>query len=138
MSDDSANDVEADTGVGAPSIGEQLRYKEVLASNYIYEALCHPRRRYLCSSLPGDTKWSVTELATKIAAWESDIVEDEVSDHQRERVTVSLHHAHIPQVVDGGGINYCEASEEITPAENAERVLAALRGIRATLDSRQR
>lgn len=79
----------------------------------------------------------MTELATKIAAWENDIAEDEVSDHQRERVTVSLHHAHIPQLVDGDVISYYEASEEIAPAENAEQVLAALRGIGATLDSRQ-
>lgn len=40
----------------------------VLEIEAVYEALGHPRRRYLCYTLFEDTEWSLAELASKVAA----------------------------------------------------------------------
>lgn len=121
----------------SPSIGQGLPYREILELDHIYEALGHPRRRYLCYTLLEDTQWTVTELATKIAAWENEIPVQEVTDHQRERVYVSLVHAHIPKLADDDILTFDDVAELISPAENTDQVLAALEGMGATLDSQQ-
>lgn len=110
---------------------------EILELDHVYEVLSHSRRRYLCYSLLADSEWSLTDLATKIAVWENDVPEHAVTDHQRERVYVSLYHAHVPKLVEEGVIAFDEANETIAPAENADQVLTALEGAGASLDSRQ-
>lgn len=111
--------------------------KAILEVDCVYAALGHPRRRYLCYSLLEDTEWSLDELTTKIAAWENDIPDHAVTEHQREQVYVSLYHAHIPKLVDGGVITFDEVTETITPAEHADQVLGALEGIGGSLDNNQ-
>lgn len=103
----------------------------------MYQALGHPRRRYLCYTLLEDTEWSMTELATKIAAWESDVPDHAVTEDQREEVYVSLYHVHVPKLVDEGVIAFDEATGTITAAEHAQQVLTTLEGMGASLDSRQ-
>lgn len=109
----------------------------LLEIDHLYEALTHPRRRYLCYTLHEATEWSLTDLATKTAAWENDIPEQEVTDHQREQVYVSLYHAHVPKLVDEGVITFDEATETIAAADHADQVLSALNGIGASLDAEQ-
>ncbi|NKE35787.1 hypothetical protein GWG54_08130 [Natronococcus sp. JC468] len=109
----------------------------ILELDHVYEALGHPRRRYLCYTLLEDTEWSLTDLATKLAAWENDRPEHEVTARQRERAYVSLYHAHVPKLVDEGVITFDDASETIAAAENAAQVLAALEGMGASVDSTQ-
>lgn len=110
---------------------------EILELDHVFEALSHPRRRYLCYSLLEDTEWTLDELARKIAAWENDIPEHEVTNHQQEEVYISLYHAHIPKLVDEGVLTFDDATETVTTAENAEQVLNALEGMGASLDSKQ-
>ncbi|MCU4754108.1 hypothetical protein OB919_19345 [Halobacteria archaeon AArc-curdl1] len=117
--------------------GTQSLTRDVLELDHVYEALGHPRRRYLCYTLLENTEWSTTELSTKIAAWEREVPDHKVTDDQRERVYVSLYHTHIPKLVDEGILSFDDASETITPASNAEQVLGALEGMGATLDSEQ-
>ncbi|MFB6185162.1 MAG: hypothetical protein ABEI96_11455 [Haloarculaceae archaeon] len=109
----------------------------ILEIEPVYEALGHPRRRYLCYTLFEDTEWSLTDLATKIAAWENDVPEHTVTEVQREDVYVSLYHAHVPKLVDEGIITFDGATETITTTEHAEQVLTALEGMGASLDSNQ-
>ncbi|WP_425438212.1 DUF7344 domain-containing protein [Natronorubrum halalkaliphilum] len=97
----------------------------------------HPRRRYVCYTLLEDTQWTLTDLSTKIAAWENDIPEHAVTSDQRERVYVSLYHAHVPKLIDEGIVAFDDVTEMITPVENADQVLAALNGMGASLDSAQ-
>lgn len=111
--------------------------QEILELDHVYEALAHPRRRYLCYTLLEEATWSLTELATKVAAWEADVADHAVSHDQRDRVYVSLYHAHVPKLVDEGVLAFDEASETVTPAENSEQVLAALAGMGASIDSNQ-
>lgn len=137
MSDDFERGEETQTGSRISSTEKHAVPQGILELDHIYEALGHPRRRYLCYTLLESTEWSTTELSTKIAAWERDVPDHAVTDDQRERVYVSLCHAHIPKLVDEGILSYDDASETITPAGNAEQVLAALEGVGAALDSEQ-
>lgn len=127
---------EATSDASAPSETE-LPPQYLLEIEPVYEALGHSRRRYLCYTLLEDTEWSLTDLATKIAAWENDVPEHVVTDDQREEMYVTLYHAHVPKLVDIGVITFDEATETITTADHAEQVLTALKGIGASLDSKQ-
>lgn len=111
--------------------------QDVLELDHVYIALGHPRRRYLCYTLLEATEWSLSDLATKIAAWEHEISEHAVSEDQREAVYVSLYHAHVPELVEEGVITFEKDTETITAAENAIQVLAALDGMGASLDANQ-
>lgn len=136
MAGDPKPDEEAASDVSASS-EKQLPPRSILEIKPVYEALGHSRRRYLCYTLLENTEWSLTDLAEKIAAWENDIPEYEVTEAQREDVYVSLYHAHVPKLVDEGVISYDEETKTITAAEHAEQVLTALEGMGASLDSNQ-
>ncbi|WP_256393881.1 DUF7344 domain-containing protein [Natronoarchaeum rubrum] len=137
MADEPRRDDEVDTGSERQPTGTRPPPQELLELDHVYEALGHPRRRYLCYTLLEDTQWTLTDLATKLAAWENDIPKHAVTNDQRERVYVSLYHAHVPKLVDEGIITFDDASEMITAAENADHVLTALNGMGASLDSIQ-
>ncbi|MBV0923070.1 hypothetical protein KTS45_02560 [Halomicroarcula limicola] len=116
---------------------EQTVSPEMLELDYVYSALAHPRRRYLCYTLMEETEWSLTDLAVKIAAWENKIPEGAVTDDQRDDVYVSLYHAHVPKLVAEEVLTFDEDRERISTDENAEQVLHALNGMGAHLDSKQ-
>ncbi|WP_458191019.1 DUF7344 domain-containing protein [Haladaptatus sp. NG-WS-4] len=109
----------------------------ILETEHVYTALGHPRRRYLCYTLFEETEWSLTDLATKVAAWENDMSEQAVTENQRERVYVSLYHAHVPKLVDDSVITFDDVTETIRADEHAEQVLTALEGMGASLDIKQ-
>ena len=102
-------DEEATSDVSASP--EKQLPPEVLDMESVYEALGHSRRRYLCYTLFEDTEWSLTDLATKIAAWENDVPGHAVTEDQREEVYIALYHAHVPKLVDTGVITFDEATE---------------------------
>ncbi|GCF13911.1 hypothetical protein Harman_18460 [Haloarcula mannanilytica] len=136
MADESDPDEDVSSDASA-SPEAQLPPPEVLELDPVYEALGHPRRRYLCYTLLEDAEWSLTDLATKIAAWEHDVPEHAVTRDQRQEVYISLYHAHIPKLADEGVITFDEATERIETAEHAEQVLTALEGMGASLDVNQ-
>jgi hypothetical protein len=119
MPDQPHEDDDVDSGAESQSTGRRLPPEEILEVDHVYEALARPRRRYLCYTLLEDTRWTLTDLATKIAAWENDVPEHAVTDDTRERAYVSLYHAHVPKLVDEGIITFDGATEMITAAENA-------------------
>jgi hypothetical protein len=133
MSDESDSSDEPASGPD----GTRLPPPEILELDAVYEALGHPRRRYLCYTLLESTEWSLTELATKMAAWERGAPEHAVTAEERERMYVSLYHAHVPKLVDDGVVAFDEATGRITAAEHADQVLAALEGMGASLDADQ-
>ena len=135
-----ARDPESDTKVSSDvssSSGGQSFSAAILELEPVYQALGHPRRRYLCYSLLEATEWSLTDLATKVAAWENDIPDQDVTDDQRDRVYVSLYHAHVPKLVEEDVITFDAASETITAGTHADRVMTALEGMGASLDTSQ-
>ncbi|WP_224333846.1 DUF7344 domain-containing protein [Haloprofundus halobius] len=112
---------------------------EVLEMEFVYEALAHPRRRYLCYSLLSNTRWTLWDLATKLVAWERDVPEADVTQSDRDEMYVSLYHAHVPKLVELHVVKFEDgATEEVIVAdENAVQVLAVLEGAGASLDALQ-
>lgn len=112
---------------------------EVLEMDFVYEALAHPRRRYVIYSLLSNAQWTLTELATKLAAWEGDIPEEAVDDVDRDEMYISLYHTHVPKLVELDIVWVEDSSdEEVVVADgNAAQVLAVLEGAGASLDALQ-
>ncbi|MFC7248974.1 hypothetical protein ACFQJ5_03860 [Halomicroarcula sp. GCM10025324] len=106
----------------------------VLKLDHVHDALGHPRRRYLCYTLLEQTEWSLTDLATKIAAWEADVPEHEVGDDQRTAVYVSLYHTHVPNLVEREVVSYDPETETLSTAANTQQIISALEGIGASLN----
>ncbi|WP_135851944.1 DUF7344 domain-containing protein [Halorussus salinus] len=112
--------------------------RSVLELDDVFAALNNPRRRYLVYTLvEGSDEETLTELATKIAAWEDDVSTDEVTDERRKRVQASLYHSHVPKLADLGVLSYDADKEVIVRAENTEQVEAVLHGAGTELDARQ-
>lgn len=112
--------------------------EEVLDIEFVYEALAHPRRRYLVYSLLSSSRWTLQELATKLVAWERDIPEADVTPLDRDEMFVSLYHAHVPKLVELNIVEFEDGEKEVvTAAENATQVLAVLEGAGASLDAAQ-
>lgn len=107
---------------------------DVLKTNYVFSVLAHPRRRYLCYLLREDSGWTLTDLATELAAWENDIPVNSVTDKQRTRVYTSLYHVHVPKLVEEGVATFDDKTEMVSPTEYTARVLTALQGLAASLD----
>lgn len=116
-----------------PHRDEQGQLLEILSLDYVYEALAHPRRRYLCYTLCDDIPRSLTDLATKIAAFENDSSEHAITASQRERVYVSLYHTHVPKLAADSVLTFDPEMETIGAAEHTEQVLTALEGMSASL-----
>lgn len=110
---------------------------DVLELDPVYDALSHPRRRYLCYTLLEDTAWTLTELARKIAAWEDDVPEEDVASDRRDGVYVSLFHTHVPKLAESGVVSFEEGDEVISYADGTEQVLTALQALGASFDVEQ-
>ena len=68
----------------------------ILELQPVFEAIAHPRRRYLVYTLAEATEWSLDDLATKLAAWETDSVETNIATLTRQEMYTSLYHTHVP------------------------------------------
>lgn len=122
----------SDSDTGPSSVPEG-----VLELDPVYDALAHPRRRYLCYGLLSESERSLTDLAKKIAAWEDDVLESAVSDDRRDRVYLALYHTHVPKLVEEGIVSFDPDDGTISTGENARQVLSVLEGVGASLDSAQ-
>ena len=110
----------------------------VLELDEVFEALDHPRRRYLLYTLVnGSNEETLPRLAAKIAAWEQNTDVSEVTDEKQQKVHVSLYHSHIPKLAALEIIDYQEEKDIIVRAVNTTQVQAVLDGAGAELDSRQ-
>lgn len=108
---------------------------DVLDLQYVFEALAHPRRRYLVSTLREERPWTLTELATEIATWEYDVHVDAVDESERHGVYVSLLHAHVPKLVAADVVEFDPDAKTVARGPNAERALAVLECAGGSLDS---
>ncbi|WP_458206284.1 DUF7344 domain-containing protein [Haladaptatus sp. NG-SE-30] len=136
---DIPNRDDEETASEIPSDADKLPEisQEILGLDYVFQSVAKARRRYLLYTLQSGTEWSVTELATKVAAWEMDTSEADVPQEDIDRMYASLYHAHIPKLVNERVIEFDRERETIQPGEYAEQVLVALAGAGASLDMRQ-
>ncbi|WP_458208071.1 DUF7344 domain-containing protein [Haladaptatus sp. NG-SE-30] len=111
--------------------------KTTLELQWVFEAVAHPRRRYLVYTLAEATEWSLDDLATKLAAWETDTEEANIAPLTQTEMYTSLYHAHIPKLVSLDVIEFDADTETITPGQHAHQVLIALEGAGGCLDNRQ-
>lgn len=110
----------------------------ILELNDVFTALNHPRRRYLLYTLAsGTSEETLTDLATKIAAWEQDKPVSEVSDDERTRVQISLYHSHVPKLADLDIVEFHESDDIVVQALNIEQVQTVLDNAGGSLDNQQ-
>lgn len=66
-------------------------------------------------------------------------LEDGRSDRDRDEMSVSLYHAHVPKLVELDIVEFedSETEEVLVAAKNAAQVLAVLEGAGASLDAAQ-
>jgi len=73
----------------------------------VFSTLSNHRRRLTIRYLRAvDEPVAVRDLARRVAAWENEIDEDELSYKQRKRVYTSLHQTHLPKLDDAGFATY--------------------------------
>ncbi|WP_435158875.1 DUF7344 domain-containing protein [Haladaptatus sp. DFWS20] len=111
--------------------------ESILELQPVFEAIGHPRRRYLVYTLAEQAEWSLDDLATKLAAWETDTAEANIATITRQEMYTSLYHSHVPKLVDLDVIEFDDETETITPGPHAVQVLTALEGAGGSLDNRQ-
>lgn len=135
MGDDSTGSAGTATELSTRPPGDLGDPPDELEIDRVYSALEHPRRRFLCYKLQEGAEWTLSDLATSIAAWENDVPIHEVTSEQREDVYVALYHAHVPKLEDIGVVTFNQERRTITVDEQADQLLSVLRGIGASTDS---
>lgn len=130
--DESDGSVGISDGINALDIDQR-----VLGLDHVFSALGHSRRRYLMYALVENRQWTLSELATKLAAWEDDCDEQDVEANRRDEMYISLYHSHVPKLIDEGIVAYDADEETIVPAAHAEHVMAVLAGAGGSLDLAQ-
>lgn len=113
----SANANEA-SGAGLP--------ESRLDNDEVFDALTHERRRYLLYALLEDERWSLRDLAAKLAAWENGVQRTHVDRREVEKVYASLYHAHVPKLVDYGILDFERTEESIERGPRAKSTLHVL------------
>jgi DNA-binding transcriptional ArsR family regulator len=73
------------------------------------------RRRRVTLSVLEEGQTSVEALATSIAADELDKPRSRVTDEDRTRVEVALHHVHLPKLQDAGLLTYDSRQFVVVP-----------------------
>ncbi|WP_266082494.1 DUF7344 domain-containing protein [Haladaptatus caseinilyticus] len=87
--------------------------ESILELQPVFEAIAHPRRRYLVYTLAEETEWSLDDLATKLAAWETDTAETNIATLARQELYTSLYHSHVPKLVDLDVIEFDDETEKM-------------------------
>jgi DNA-binding transcriptional ArsR family regulator len=81
----------------------------------LFQILSNSRRRYIIYYLAEvGGEMSLKQLATKIAAAESDTTESEVAPEERQRVYISLYQTHLPKLEETGVAVYDEDERTVT------------------------
>lgn len=93
----------------------------------LFDMLSHSRRRFTLQYLESaETPLLVGEVATKIMANENHRPVTPNSGADREAIEVSLRHAHLPKMADGGFVRYDVSDQTVTLANRADEVWALL------------
>lgn len=88
----------------------------------IYELLSESRRRYVLYYFLESGHANVEGLALQISAWEQDVSIESVSIDEKEAVTLSLIHKHLPRLADHEIITYDQRSGDVVIGDNFDSV----------------
>lgn len=97
------------------------------AFDTLFTLLRDPRRRTIIAVLAAcEGEIAVSDLTRAIAAHEHDGSVADVSNAERRRIAVSLHHDHIPRLAASEFVDYDDRRETVAATENLERVAPVL------------
>lgn len=112
-----------DTSKKTPNVGPST---DLVPIDELFELLKSPRRRELCHYL----EHTVGDVTLGEAAEHLALIEGDPSRERYERVLVSLHHVHLPKLVNAGVVRYDQATETITRLNAAEQMSPYLKQVR--------
>lgn len=95
----------------------------------IHALLDHERRRTIVDVVDDADVLSTRELATEIAARESETSREDVDEERRRSVEIALYHVHLPKLVEAGVIAAEDGTARLRAGPNADQVLGVLRAI---------
>ncbi len=95
---------------------------ENLDHDTIYELLSESRRRYILYYLLDSEHANIDGVALQIAAEEQDKAIELVSEDEKETITISLIHNHLPRLADHGIITYDHRSGDFVSGENFDMI----------------
>lgn len=117
-----------------PSPGSPL--PAFLDVDEVFEAIDHPRRRYLVFSLlVEDQPVALVDVATELHAWEESIPVDDVDPEDAKPVMASLYHVHVPKLRTLGIVTYDEQERRVAPGQNTAHVRSFVDDSTDTFDS---
>lgn len=140
MSDEHEGSAEEDVDSSTASVPDSPSLSidpSVLELDFVFSVLSQPRRRYLLYALAENPEWTLTELATKLVAWETGVEEEAVDAERRDQMYLSLYHTHVPKLVDEDVVTFDAETETLARGQHATQVLAALAGAGHSLDATQ-
>lgn len=89
----------------------------------LFEVLSNRRRRYVVHALEqADETMQIGEIAERVAAWEYDVEESELSYDERKRVYTALQQTHLPKMDDIGIVEYDKHRGTVEPQPGLEEV----------------
>lgn len=84
----------------------------------LFDALAHPRRRYVLHSLRGsEDPTPVATLAAELAARESTAPAPDRSADGPDRIATALVHTHLPKMAHAGLVSYDEAGQTVSATD---------------------
>lgn len=94
----------------------------------VFDVLAHQRRRYVLAYLTeGERSIALADLAEDIAVRENDGMLAEIPKETIQAISTSLHHRHLPKLVDAEFIEYEDHDliRVLVPTEPIERLLSS-------------
>lgn len=94
----------------------------------LFQALAHRRRRYalayLCSTQTPVSQTAVTYAVAELETGES---RDDISGEECKQMYSSLHHSHLPHLVDADLVIHDHEADEVALTDHARQFESALR-----------
>lgn len=107
-----------------------------LSEDTVYTLLANRRRRFAIHALKrADAVISVTELSTRITAWERGVDPDDVEYEDRRTIHTTLTSSHLPMLDENGVIEYDTEASLVEPTatlEDLDVYVEVLRGRKAS------
>ena len=96
-----------------------------------FSLISDSRRRFTLYFLLSNGQANIETVSLQIAAWEQDKTIASVSEKTQETIKISLHHNHLPKLVESGIIEYDSRSGDIVRGDRFNEIQSAIEQIRA-------
>lgn len=108
--------------MNAESDSKNTGEKHELTDDERFTLLAHEQRRMVLEVLTnGSTPMDLDVLSTEIAVRKGD--DDGTDAESIRRVTISLHHQHLPKMAEWGIVEYDPTTKSVEAGENLDRVV---------------